>query len=94
MRGADYPVENDGDGTLGVDGGLVAAQLGDLAEEQDGAVDVVVQVDGGDARGDDAIRGHCCWQPVCFARRFEYSAFSSCWAVFLPSLSLSVLEVE
>lgn len=46
-----YAVEENGDDSLGVNGGLVAAQLRDFADDGDGAADEAVEVGGGDAGG-------------------------------------------
>lgn len=44
-------VEENGDDSVGVNGGLVAAQLRDFADNGDGAADEAVEVGGGDAGG-------------------------------------------
>lgn len=53
-----YAVQNDGDGPLGVKGGLLAAQLRDLADEEDVAADEAVEVRRGDAGGGQLL-SHC-----------------------------------
>lgn len=50
-------VEVDGDVAVGVNDGLLAEQLGDFADNADVAVDVVVKVGRGDARGKHLV-GH------------------------------------
>ena len=52
-----YTTEENGHGALRVQGGLVATQLRDLAEEQDVAADEAVEVGRGDARGRELF-GH------------------------------------
>lgn len=53
-----YAIEQDSDGAVRVKGGLVAAELSDSADEEDVAVDEVVEVGRGDARGGELL-GHC-----------------------------------
>lgn len=52
-----HAVEENGDDAVGVNGGLVAAQLRDFADDGDGAADEAVEVGGGDAGGGHLL-GH------------------------------------
>jgi hypothetical protein len=54
-----YPVEEQLDGTAGVDGRLFAAQLRHLAQDADGLVLEVGEVFGGDARGLREVAHRC-----------------------------------
>lgn len=54
-----YPVQKNGDIAISVNGGLVAAQLGDLADDADVLVDKGVEAGRGDARCGNVFRHGC-----------------------------------
>lgn len=54
-----YAVEKNGDDSIGVNGGLVAAQLRDFADDGDGAADEAVEVGSSDAGGGHLLRHGC-----------------------------------
>lgn len=64
-----FPVQKNGDGAVGVNSGLVAAQLGNLADDADVLVDKGVEVGCGDARRGNVFRHYdridlmyCCFE--------------------------------
>lgn len=69
-----YAVEQNGDVPVGVNGGLVAAQLRDFADDGDGAADEAVEEGGGDAGG-----GHLLGHGWCFGGSWMLCLWLCLW---------------